>query len=97
MSRRKQQGQGRGKRPAQERAGRRQKTVPRSRRDRELMRVRRSRVHGRGVFAVRRIRKGTRIIEYLGDRVSHRRRICATSTRTSATTTRSCSSSIAAW
>jgi SET domain-containing protein len=37
-----------------------------------MMRVRRSRVHGRGVFAVRRIRKGTRIIEYLGDRVSHR-------------------------
>ncbi len=37
-----------------------------------MMRVRRSRVHGRGVFALRRIRKGTRIIEYLGDRVSHR-------------------------
>jgi SET domain-containing protein len=34
--------------------------------------VRRSRLHGRGVFALRRIRKGTRIIEYLGDRVSHR-------------------------
>ncbi|MCC7462167.1 MAG: SET domain-containing protein-lysine N-methyltransferase [Gammaproteobacteria bacterium] len=38
----------------------------------ELIRVRRSRVHGQGVFARRRIRKGTRIIEYLGDRVSHR-------------------------
>jgi hypothetical protein len=38
----------------------------------DMMRVRRSRLHGRGVFAVRRIRKGTRIIEYLGDRVSHR-------------------------
>ena len=37
-----------------------------------LVRVRRSRVHGQGVFAARRIRKGTRIIEYLGDRVSHR-------------------------
>jgi SET domain-containing protein len=37
-----------------------------------MLRVRRSRVHGRGVFARRRIRKGTRIIEYLGDRVSHR-------------------------
>jgi SET domain-containing protein len=35
------------------------------------MRVRRSRVHGRGVFALRRIRKGTRVIEYLGDRISH--------------------------
>jgi SET domain-containing protein len=38
----------------------------------DMMRVRRSRVHGRGVFALRRIRKGTRIIEYLGDRISHR-------------------------
>jgi hypothetical protein len=37
-----------------------------------MMRVRRSRVHGRGVFALRRIRKGTRVIEYLGDRLSHR-------------------------
>jgi SET domain-containing protein len=37
-----------------------------------MMRVRRSRVHGRGVFALRRIRKGTRVIEYMGDRVSHR-------------------------
>jgi SET domain-containing protein len=38
----------------------------------ELLRVRRSRVHGRGVFALRRIRRGTRVIEYLGDRVSHK-------------------------
>jgi SET domain-containing protein len=38
----------------------------------EMMRVRRSRVHGRGVFALRRIRKGTRIIEYLGDRITHK-------------------------
>ena len=38
----------------------------------DMIRVRRSRVHGHGVFARRRIRKGTRIIEYLGDRVSHR-------------------------
>jgi SET domain-containing protein len=37
-----------------------------------LFRVRRSPVHGLGVFAARRIRKGTRIVEYLGDRVSHR-------------------------
>ncbi len=37
-----------------------------------LFEVRRSRVHGRGVFALRRIRKGTRIIEYLGERISHR-------------------------
>jgi len=33
--------------------------------------VRNSSVHGRGVFATRRIAKGERIIEYLGDRVSH--------------------------
>jgi SET domain-containing protein len=36
-----------------------------------LIEVRDSPVHGRGVFAVQPIRKGTRIIEYLGDRVSH--------------------------
>ncbi len=39
---------------------------------RPMFRVRRSKVHGLGVFALRRIRKGTRIVEYLGDRVSHR-------------------------
>jgi uncharacterized protein len=33
--------------------------------------VRQSRLHGKGVFAVRRIAKGTRVIEYLGERVSH--------------------------
>jgi len=33
--------------------------------------VRDSKVHGRGVFATRRIAKGERIIEYLGERVSH--------------------------
>ena len=33
--------------------------------------VRNSPVHGRGVFAVAPIKKGARIIEYLGDRVSH--------------------------
>jgi hypothetical protein len=37
-----------------------------------MIQVRRSRLHGRGVFALRRIRKGTRIIEYLGERISHR-------------------------
>ncbi len=37
-----------------------------------LIEVRNSPVHGRGVFAVAPIKKGTRIIEYLGDRVSHR-------------------------
>ncbi len=34
--------------------------------------VRRSSIQGRGVFALRRIPKGTRIIEYRGERVSHR-------------------------
>jgi len=34
--------------------------------------VRRSKVHGKGVFALRAIAKGTRIIEYLGERISHR-------------------------
>jgi hypothetical protein len=38
----------------------------------ELVEVRNSPVHGRGVFAVAHIPKGTRIIEYLGDRVSHK-------------------------
>jgi SET domain-containing protein len=37
-----------------------------------LIEVRNSPVHGRGVFAVAPISKGTRIIEYLGDRVSHK-------------------------
>ncbi len=37
----------------------------------KLIEVRRSSVHGSGVFAVAPIKKGTRIIEYLGDRVSH--------------------------
>jgi uncharacterized protein len=36
-----------------------------------LIEVRNSPVHGRGVFAVQPIKKGARIIEYLGDRVSH--------------------------
>lgn len=34
--------------------------------------VRRSRIHGSGVYAVRPIRKGARIVEYVGDRISHR-------------------------
>ena len=32
--------------------------------------VRNSRIHGRGVFAVRHIRKGTRIVEYIGERIT---------------------------
>ncbi len=34
------------------------------------IRVRRSKIQGRGVFATRRIRKGTRIIEYVGERIT---------------------------
>jgi SET domain-containing protein len=33
--------------------------------------VRRSRIHGSGVYAARRIRKGTRIVVYLGERITH--------------------------
>jgi uncharacterized protein len=36
-----------------------------------LVESRHSPVHGTGVFAVAPIRKGTRIIEYLGERISH--------------------------
>jgi uncharacterized protein len=39
--------------------------------DSVVIEVRRSRVHGRGVFALKPIPKGTRVIEYLGDRISH--------------------------
>ena len=39
--------------------------------DPPLFEVRASPLHGLGVFATQRIRKGTRIIEYLGERVSH--------------------------
>jgi uncharacterized protein len=36
-----------------------------------LFEVRSSSIHGWGAFAIRRIRKGTRIIEYLGERITH--------------------------
>jgi SET domain-containing protein len=45
--------------------------MKRSARRMPLVEVRHSRVHGDGVFALRRIRKGTAIVEYLGERVSH--------------------------
>lgn len=35
----------------------------------QLYVVRDSEIHGRGVFAARRIRKGTRIVEYTGERI----------------------------
>ncbi|MGA9024860.1 MAG: SET domain-containing protein-lysine N-methyltransferase, partial [Steroidobacteraceae bacterium] len=36
-----------------------------------MIEVRHSPIHGHGVFALRRIRKGTTVIEYLGERISH--------------------------
>jgi SET domain-containing protein len=38
----------------------------------ELLEVRRSKVHGNGVFATGPLSKGMRLIEYLGERVSHK-------------------------
>ena len=35
-----------------------------------LFELRSSPIHGRGAFALRRIRKGTRLIEYIGERIS---------------------------
>lgn len=36
-----------------------------------LVEARNSKIHGRGVYAVAPIKKGTRILEYLGERISH--------------------------
>jgi hypothetical protein len=36
-----------------------------------LIRVRRSKIHGTGVFAKKAIRKGTRITQYVGEHISH--------------------------
>lgn len=38
----------------------------------QLFAVRSSSIHGRGVFATQTIKKGTRIIEYTGERISNR-------------------------
>jgi SET domain-containing protein len=40
-------------------------------RRRPMIEVRHSAIHGHGVFALRRIRKGTTVVEYLGDRITH--------------------------
>lgn len=42
-----------------------------ARSDEPLYKVRRSRIHGSGVYAARMIPKGTRVVEYLGDRITH--------------------------
>ena len=55
-------------------APKRKKTV-RARREavatQSLVEARNSRIHGQGVYAIAPIKKGTRVIEYLGDRISH--------------------------
>jgi SET domain-containing protein len=38
---------------------------------RDYFEIRRSPIQGRGAFALRRIRKGTRLIEYTGEHISH--------------------------
>jgi SET domain-containing protein len=45
--------------------------VARSASNGDLYEIRRSRIQGRGVFARRRIRRGQRIIEYAGERISN--------------------------
>lgn len=45
--------------------------IARKRRIRRRFVIKLSRIHGRGVFALRTIRRGTRIIEYKGERISH--------------------------
>ena len=47
------------------------KTAKRSSNQSPAYRTARSAVHATGLFAARDIPKGTRIIEYLGDRISH--------------------------
>jgi uncharacterized protein len=36
-----------------------------------LVQARNSKIHGRGVYAIAPIKKGMRVLEYLGDRISH--------------------------
>jgi uncharacterized protein len=36
-----------------------------------LVAARNSKIHGRGVYAIAPIKKGTRVLEYLGDRITH--------------------------
>lgn len=53
--------------PAKKKPAKKVPSIPTS----PLIEVRNSPIHGRGVYAKTRIVKGGRIIEYLGDRVSH--------------------------
>jgi len=45
---------------------------PKPRSSRRRVSVRRSAIQGRGMFALGPIRKGARVIEYIGERISHR-------------------------
>lgn len=54
----------------------RSNTQQRSKKDPDLLRsdlveVRSSPIHGRGVYAVKAIKKGTRVYEYVGERITH--------------------------
>ena len=40
--------------------------------DARMFEIRRSGIHGKGAYATRHIPKGTRVVEYLGERISHR-------------------------
>jgi len=47
------------------------RAAPPAARSEAVYEVRRSGIHGRGVYATQRIPKGTRIVEYVGERISH--------------------------
>ena len=59
--------------------------------------VRRSKIHGRGVFALTDIPKGTRLMEYLGERITHRKPTAVTPPSTSIRRTRCSSRSTTRW
>lgn len=46
------------------------KKAPQARKRSDLWIARQSKIHGSGIFARKKIRKGTRIIEYVGERIS---------------------------
>jgi SET domain-containing protein len=50
--------------------------MPRKQRSSRRFSVRCSAIHGRGVFALRPIRKGARVVEYVGERISQREADC---------------------
>jgi SET domain-containing protein len=67
-------------RPSSSRGTASKKPVPKARRpaakkpvvmNSPLVEARNSQIHGRGVYAIMPIKKGARVIEYLGERISH--------------------------